>query len=162
MGQIILTTIFTVVFLIQIYVMFFISSESSITFLVYLGWVVWIFCIYFAFITFLTFRKRGDVEKGKNYLHTTKIVTSGPYAIVRHPQYLGGILFSISITLWTQVWFSLVLSIIIIILTYQWTYSEDKILISKFGEDYERYIKEVPRLNPLIGIIKYFSHKRKT
>ena len=161
LGDIIFTTIFTIAFLIQIVMMFLFYNELGMIFLAYIGWIVWVFCLYFGFITFKTFKKRGEVEKGKSYIHTTKVVKGGPYAIVRHPQYLGGILFTISITLLTQVWLSLVLSIIIIILTYQWTYSEDKNLIEKFGEDYKRYKEKVPRLNPILGVVKYFSHKKK-
>ena len=160
LGDVFFTMIFTIAFLIQIVLMFFIYNDLGITFLAYIGWIVWVFCLYFGLITFLTFKKRGDVEKGKSYVHTTKQEKDGPYAIVRHPQYLGGILFTISITLWTQVWLSLVLSIIIIILTYQWTYSEDKNLIEKFGKDYERYKENVPRLNPILGVIKYISQKK--
>ena len=160
LGTIIFTTIFTIAFLVQIVLMLFIYNELGITFLAYIGWIVWLFSLYFGLITFRTFKKRGDVEKGKSYVYTTKLVKDGPYAIIRHPQYLGGILFTISITLWTQVWLSLVLSIIIIILTYQWTYSEDKNLIEKFGEDYKRYKENVPRLNPILGIIKYYSQKK--
>ena len=157
---IIFTTIFTIAFLVQIVLMLFIYNELGITFLAHIGWIVWLFSLYFGLITFRTFKKRGDVEKGKSYVYTTKLVKDGPYAIIRHPQYLGGILFTISITLWAQVWLSLVLSIIIIILTYQWTYSEDKNLIEKFGEDYKRYKENVPRLNPILGIIKYYSQKK--
>ena len=102
------------------------------------------------------------MEKGKSYLNTTKVVEKGPYAIIRHPQYLGGILFTISITLWTQIWLSLILSITIIILTYQWTYTEDKNLIDKFGDDYKKYKVKVPRLNPILGIIKYFILRKKS
>jgi len=160
LGTIIFTTIFTIAFLVQIVLMLFIYNELGITFLAHIGWIVWLFSLYFGLITFRTFKKRGDVEKGKSYVYTTKLVKDGPYAIIRHPQYLGGILFTISITLWTQVWLSLVLSIIIIILTYQWTYSEDKNLIEKFGEDYKRYKENVPRLNPILGIIKYYSQKK--
>jgi len=160
LGTIIFTTIFTIAFLIQIVMMFIIYNELGLSFLVYIGWIVWLLSLYFGFISFRTFKKRGDVKKGKSYIYTTKLVKDGPYAIIRHPQYLGGILFTISITLWTQVWLSLVLSIIIIILTYQWTYSEDKNLIEKFGEDYKRYIENVPRLNPILGIIKYYSQKK--
>lgn len=160
LGTIIFTTIFTIAFLIQIVMMLFIYNELGITFLVYIGWIVWLFSLYFGLISFRTFKRRGDVEKGKSYVYTTKLVKDGPYTIIRHPQYLGGMLFTISITLWTQVWLSLVLSIIIIILTYQWTYSEDKNLIEKFGEDYKRYKENVPRLNPILGIIRYFSQKK--
>ncbi|MFX1499697.1 MAG: methyltransferase family protein [Promethearchaeota archaeon] len=154
--DIIVTTVFTLCFIIQIVLMFLFFNELQLIVLVYLGYIIWGFSLYFAFISFWTFKKRGGVEKGKSYLHTTKVVDKGPYAIIRHPQYLGGILFSISITLWTQLLISLILSIIIILLTYQWTYVEDKNLIEKFGEEYKIYREKVPRLNPLLGIIKYF------
>lgn len=160
LANILFTTIFTITFIIQIVIMFIFYNELGLTFLVYIGYVVWIFSLYFALISFRIFKKRGGVEKGKNYVYTTKLVKDGPYAIIRHPQYLGGILFTISITLWTQWWVSLILSIIIIILTYQWTYTEDKKLIEKFGEEYKRYKENVPRLNPILGIIKYYTHKK--
>ncbi|MFW9988114.1 MAG: methyltransferase family protein [Candidatus Odinarchaeota archaeon] len=161
-GDIILTTIFSIAFIIQLIFMFIFSNELGLTYLMYIGYIIWPFSIYFAVIPFITFKKRGGVEKGKSYLNTTKVVDKGPYAIIRHPQYLGGILFSITITLWTQLLISLILSIIIIILTYQWTYSEDKKLIEKFGEEYRIYREKVPRLNPILGIIKYFSQQKQS
>lgn len=154
------TTIFTMSFIIQIILMFLFFNELGIIVLVYIGYIIWAFSLYFGLISFWIFKKRGDVEKGKSYLYTTKLVDNGPYAIIRHPQYLGGILFTISISFWTQIFLSLILSIIIIILTYQWTYAEDKKLIEKFGEDYKKYIGKVPRLNPLLGTIRYFIRKK--
>jgi len=35
----------------------------------------------------------------------------------------------------------------------------DKSNIEKFGEDYRRYMQKVPRLNPLLGIYKFFQRK---
>jgi protein-S-isoprenylcysteine O-methyltransferase Ste14 len=137
--------------------MFLITNTLGFTFLVYIGYIIWGFSIYFGFVTFWIFKKKGGVEKGKSYINTTKLIKKGPYAIVRHPQYLGLVLFSISITLWTQSWLSLILTTIIIILTYYWTYSEDKNLIKKFGVDYLEYKHKVPRLNPILGIVRYFS-----
>lgn len=157
LGSIIFTSIFTIAFIVQIIMMFLIYNELNLTFLVYIGYSIWIFSLYFALIPFRIFKKRGGVKKGKSYVYTNQLVKSGPYAIIRHPQYLGGILFSISITLWTQVLLSLILSIIIIILTYQWTYTEDKNLVKKFGEEYISYKEKVPRLNPILGMIRYFS-----
>lgn len=125
----------------------------------YMGWIVWIFSLYFAFIPFRIFKKKGNVKKGENYCKTNVIVESGPYALIRHPQYFGGLLFSISITLWTQLPISLLMSTIIFILTYQWTYAEDKQLIQKFGSTYEDYKNKVPRLNIFLGIVKYFNRK---
>ena len=156
----IFTAIFTMSFLTQIILMFIFSNKLNLIILMYIGYIIWGFSLYFGLISFWIFKKRGGVQKGKSYIHTTKLVEKGPYAIIRHPQYLGGILFTISITLWTQLWVSLILSIIILVLTYQWTYVEDKKLIEKFGEDYKKYKEKVPRLNPILGVIKYFSQKK--
>ena len=153
------TTIFTIAFILQILLIFFGGSQLNIPILFFSGWIIWVISLYFAFVPFFAFKKRGDVVKGKSYINTSKVVKDGTYAIIRHPQYLGGILFSISITLWNPVWFNLVLTGIIIILTYQWTYAEDKHLIEKFGEDYESYRTTVPRLNPILGLLKYYSKK---
>jgi protein-S-isoprenylcysteine O-methyltransferase Ste14 len=139
--------------------MFTFFNEMNLIILIYIGYIIWGFSLYFGLISFWTFKKRGGVQKGKSYVHTTELVEKGPYAIIRHPQYLGGIFFTISITLWTQLWVNLILSIIILGLTYQWTYVEDKNLIDKFGEDYKRYKERVPRLNPILGIIKCFIQK---
>ena len=160
-ADIIFTSLFTIAFLIQIIMIFVRYNDLGLTFLVYIGYIIWGLSIYFGLISLRTFKKRGGVEKGKSYINTTKLVKKGPYAIIRHPQYLGGLLFTISISLWTQAWLSMVLSIVIIFLTYHWTYSEEKNLIEKFGEDYIEYKRMVPRLNLLLGIIKYFSNKRK-
>ena len=154
------TTIFTIAFLIQIILMFIVKNELNVPLLSYSGWIIWIISLYFVFIPFFSFKKRGGVEKGKSYIHTSKVVKNGTYAIIRHPQYLGGILFTISISLWNPVWFNLILSVIIIVLTYQWTYAEDKSLIKKFGKDYENYKRKVPRLNPILGLIMYYLRKK--
>ena len=159
--EIFLTSIFTISFIIQIVLMFIYYNEFGITFLIFIGLIIWIFSIYLGFIPFRTFKKRGEVVKDKSYIRTTKLVDKGPYAIVRHPQYLGGILFTISITLWTQVGLSLILTILIIILTYQWTFTEEKQLINKFGNSYKAYKKQVPRLNFILGLIKFMKRNRK-
>ncbi len=155
----IFTTIFTISFLIQIILMFIFFNELGLIILVYIGYIIWGLSLYFGLISFWTFKKRGEVQKGKSYINTTKLVDKGPYALIRHPQYLGGILFTLSITLWTQLLVSLILSIIIIVLTYHWTYVEDNKLIDKFGEDYQRYKERTPRLNLIIGLIKYKKNK---
>ena len=159
-GNIFFTSIFTISFIAQIILMFLFYNELGLIVLTYIGYIIWGFSLYFGFITIWTLKKRGRVEKGKSYMYTTELVVSGPYAIVRHPQYLGGILFTISITIWTQLFISLVLSIIIIVLTYQWTYVEDKNLVDKFGEDYMKYKEKVPRLNFILGLIKYKTSKQ--
>lgn len=159
LKDIILTTIFTIAFLIQIALIFLFSNEMGLAILLYLGYVPWIFSIYLGFIPHHIFKKLGGVKKGKSYIHTSILVDKGPYAIIRHPHYLAGVLFTISITMWTQTLLSLILTILIIVLTYQWTFSEEKSLVEKFGDNYHTYQKKVARINPIYGLYKYFTKK---
>ena len=50
------------------------------------------------------FRKKGGVKKGKSYIHTTKLVDTGIYSIIRHPQYVTFILWAIAGMLLFQHW----------------------------------------------------------
>ena len=155
-----LGTLLTIPFIIQFFIMFLFSNELNLFILVIIGYVVWGFSIYFGFISFRVFKKKGDVDKGKSYIYTTKLVDSGPYSLIRHPQYLGMILITISITLWSQILLSLILTITIIIVVYRWSYMEEKDLLNKFGVDYKEYKRRVTRLNPILGIIKILSNRK--
>jgi protein-S-isoprenylcysteine O-methyltransferase Ste14 len=158
-ADIILTTIFTLAFITQIILIFIYNNELNLQYLEYLGYGLWFISAVLGVLPIIIFKRKGKAPKGKSYMHTQKIVKKGLYAIVRHPQYLAGILLSIGITCITQSRISLILTVLITILTYQWTYSEDKSLIEKFGVEYEEYIHKVPRLNPILGIIYYFIKK---
>lgn len=157
--DLILTTIFTIGFIIQIILLFLYNNELNLTSVRYIGHVLWVITIFFGIAPIIILRRKGKAPKGKSYMNTTTIVTSGLYSLVRHPQYLAGIFFTLSITCLTQSWISLVLTVFLIILTYDWTFREDKILIEKFGDEYRQYKNNVPRLNILLGIIYYVIKK---
>ena len=143
----------------QIILIFIDKSGFNIAIIQYIGYVTWIFSVYFGLIPIWVFKKKGEVIKGESYMKTNKLVDTGSYAIIRHPQYLAGILVSISITFWVQSFLSIILTIIVTVLIYQWTYSEDKELIKKYGSDYIEYKRKVTRLNPVLGLILYFVKK---
>ena len=121
----------------------------------YFGAVVWLIGMIFVIYPFIYFKLKGNVSKGKAYVHTNKIVTGGLYSIIRHVQYTGGIL---SIFIATPFlyphWIFVVLGIPGIVLTYLGTKREDKLLIEKFGAEYKRYIDKVPAMNILDGVIR--------
>jgi protein-S-isoprenylcysteine O-methyltransferase Ste14 len=159
---IILATILTIASVGQIVLAFLLYNEDGNTMVINLGWVIlWISAI-FGWLPIFTFKKLGRVPKGKAYLHTTILVDRGVYAIVRHPQYLAGILMGLALPLITQHWLVAVLGIIVIVITYVNTFDEEASNIVKFGDEYRQYMQRVPRLNFLIGIVRIIRQRGKT
>jgi protein-S-isoprenylcysteine O-methyltransferase Ste14 len=96
------------------------------------------------------------IQKERNH----KVITSGPYKIVRHPGYLAGILFAISIPLLIGSFFSFFAVGIYVILMILRTCLEDKTLQEEL-EGYSEYISQVKyRLFP--GIWRLFHCARFT
>lgn len=77
-----------------------------------------------------------------------KVVSSGLYSIIRHPQYFGGILAHIGITFLFSSFYSLITTPIVIILNFLISWKEEKELIKEFGNHYEDYKKKVPMFIP--------------
>jgi len=121
-----------------------------------LGTALWILSAFLGWFTIYTFKKKGGVPKGKRFAKTTKLVTTGTYAVVRHPQYLAGMLLGLSLILISQHWLVLVLGVPFIIIFYIAALDEDKSCIKKFGNSYKKYMKKIPRVNLILGIIRYF------
>jgi protein-S-isoprenylcysteine O-methyltransferase Ste14 len=77
-----------------------------------------------------------------------KVVSSGLYSVIRHPQYFGGILAHIGITFLLSSFLSLLVSPIVIFLNYLVSWKEEKELIKEFGKEYEDYMEKVPMFLP--------------
>ena len=125
-----------------------------------LGWVVWAAGMALVMAPIVMFPRRGGVAKGKSFVHTTQLVDTGIYAVVRHPQYLGGILaiFLTTILLYPH-WLFIVLGIPGILVIYFSTMMEEKRLIKQFGDDYLAYMERVPRINIILGIVRQRRRK---
>jgi protein-S-isoprenylcysteine O-methyltransferase Ste14 len=137
---------------------YLVSEVSQIEILAYVGVGLYVFSgMVFGALPVFEFRKKGGVKKGQSYIHTTKLVDTGIYSVVRHPQYVTFILFAIAGMLLFQHWIIILLDVPIIPLTYIDLIKADKDAIEKFGDDYEAYMKKVPRANFLLGIIRRFS-----
>ena len=152
----------SLLFISQIIVGIYLISEiSQIQIVAYLGVGLYVFSgLIFGMLPVFEFRKKGGVTKGKSYIHTTKLVDTGVYSIVRHPQYITFILWAIAGMFIFQHWIVIILGIPIIPLTYIDLLRADKRLINKFGDDYKKYMKKVPRVNFLWGIIRLLRNKK--
>ena len=149
------STFSSLLFISQIIVgIYLLSDISQVEIIAYAGVGLYVFSgVVFGMLPTFEFRKKGGVKKGKSYIHTTKLVDTGIYSIVRHPQYVTFILWAIAGMLLFQHWIIIILGIPIIPLTYIDLIRADKDSIKKFGDDYKHYMQRVPRANFVIGII---------
>jgi len=152
-------TLVSILFILQIVVgIYLLSYVSQIEILAYVGAGLYVLSgLVFGGLPVIEFRKKGGVRKGESYIHTTKLVDTGIYSIVRHPQYVTFILWAIAGMLLFQHWTIILLGIPIVPLTYIDLTKADKDAIERFGDDYKAYMKKVPRANFLLGIIRRFK-----
>ena len=129
--------------------------------LVIIGCVVWICGMLLVMAPIVMFPRRGGVPKGEPFVRTTRLVNTGIYTVVRHPQYTGGVLaiFFTTLLLYPQ-WLFAVLGAIGTVVIYMGCREEDQRLIQKFGEDYVAYMQKVPRMNFLLGAIRLLRRSK--
>jgi protein-S-isoprenylcysteine O-methyltransferase Ste14 len=151
-------TFTTLLFLSQIIVGIYLLSEvSQNEVLAYAGVGLYVFSgMVFGMLPVFEFRKKGGVRKGQSYIHTTKLVDTGIYSVVRHPQYVTFIMWAIAGMLLFQHWIVILLGVPVIPLTYIDLIRADKACVERFGDAYKAYMKKVPRANFLLGIIRRF------
>lgn len=88
------------------------------------------------------------MEVAETHCSPKKIVTTGVYSIVRHPQYFGWILAHIGITILLSVWYSMLFTPVLLALIYLMSKKEEEELFKEFGNEYKEYQKDVPMLIP--------------
>ena len=126
----------------------------------WIGVILWWTGAVFGWLPIFTLRRRGGVTKGKSYVHTTLLVDTGIYAIVRHPQMgTAWLLMSISLMLITQHWASVALGIPTMVLVYLDLLKADRRLVEKFGDAYQQYMEKVPQVNFVTGIIRMMARR---
>ena len=137
-------------------------ETSSYLALFIVGWVVWAFGMVLVMAPIVMFPRRGGVGKGKSFVNTTRLVDTGIYSVVRHPQYLGGVFAVFATTLlWYPHWLFGVLGVIATAVIYVSCREEDQRLVQQFGEDYINYMQKVPRVNILAGVMRLLRRERR-
>ena len=144
----------------QIVLGFFLYSESGTPWLRYVGWAVVAVAFVLGFMGPSRLRQKGGVATGKSYVHTSVLVESGIYTVVRHPQSgLSWILLLLAPILIAQHWILVVIGIPAMVLVYISTRQEDRYLVEKFGPAYETYMQRVPSVNFVAGLMRLLSRR---
>jgi protein-S-isoprenylcysteine O-methyltransferase Ste14 len=88
----------------------------------------------------LSMKKKGKV-----------LVRSGPYAIVRNPLYVGNILIATGLSILSElIWLVPFLILYFFLLNHFVVLYEEKRLLSRWGDEYQTYLNEVPRWIPRV------------
>ena len=159
LHPLLLSSIASVLTVAQVVLAFFLHGRNSEA----LGWAGWI-CVWasgiFGILPIIAFRRKGGVPKGESYTKTTILVDTGIYGIVRHPQNgTAWLLINLGVMLIVRHWTSVVLGLASMGLVYADTFKADQYCIKKFGDEYERYMERVPKVNFVAGIIRYMQGK---
>lgn len=82
---------------------------------------------------------------------TPHVIRKSVYGVVRHPMYLSEIVLYLGLLLMSiSLAAALVWAVAILFLRHISLY-EERLLLARFGEEYERYVREVPMLIPRFG-----------
>ncbi|MEJ2596724.1 MAG: isoprenylcysteine carboxylmethyltransferase family protein [Anaerolineales bacterium] len=149
----------SVLIVVQYVLAFFVFKLPGLKALQWVGWGIWVLSMIFGIGPILIFHKYGGVEKGKSYVQTTKLVDTSLYAIVRHPQYLAGVLFNLALMLLAQHWLVILIGIVSMGLLYLEIQAADQEGLDKFGDEYRGYMQRVPRANFLLGLFRLIRQK---
>ena len=144
--------------LIASWLLYFLKYHDPIfLILIIAGWVSLILGLTFIFLAMGFLRFTGRVEKGRDFTHTTTMVTNGVYAIVRHPLYLGWLLLYPAVIFLSQNWIITIIGCLGTTCMVQIARLDDASLIEKFGDSYISYLESVPRLNFITGILNLLN-----
>ena len=94
---------------------------------------------------------KGVTEMGLKVAEThraERVISTGVYSRVRHPQYLGAILAHVGASFLLSAYYSILVTPLIIGVNWILCWKEEKELIKEFGDDYREYQSSVPMLFP--------------
>jgi protein-S-isoprenylcysteine O-methyltransferase Ste14 len=83
--------------------------------------------------------------------HRHRLATTGVYARVRHPQYVGFVLIMFGFLLQWPTLLTLAMFPVLVIMYVRLARTEEREALAEFGAPYEQYMHEVPAFIPRIG-----------
>lgn len=104
---------------------------------------------FFVVVLGVLFRASGRGYKKAFSENSTRLVTSGPYTVVRNPMYLGTFLIGAGLALGAFPWWTLIPYSIIFFLRFRLEIKKEEGYLSQvFGQEYTTYCRNTPRLIP--------------
>ena len=143
-GQLVLAAIFIIVWVLDSFIFKFTTSLNK-----YFDWYIRVIPGVIILIGSGFLARAGLKAVFGKIRETPRVITKGVFSVVRHPVYLGSILTYLGLIVMTLSLVSIIIWIIAIFFYYYISRHEEKLLLAKFGDEYENYMKRVPMLFPL-------------
>ena len=110
------------------------------TLLVVLGELIRIYSV--AFIGSVS-RTRNVTSAGSN------LITSGPFGLIRNPLYVGNFFITFGLAVFSGGWWLITLAVLLFSFQYYCIVKhEERLLVARFGQEYEEYMTAVPAWIP--------------
>ncbi len=142
-GQIIFLLIFLAVWILDSFILkysIFVAEYISLFIRIPLAIVILFFAGYLA--------KAGMAVVHDDTAEESGVIREGVFSLVRHPVYLGSVLFYLALSVLTCSVFAAVVFVAIMFFYHYIGLYEEKLLVEKYGEEYEEYMKRVPMWIP--------------
>ena len=81
-----------------------------------------------------------------------KLVISGPFRFVRHPRYLGIIIFEIGLSLAFRSWGAMILTLLFVFALIWRIIDEEKLMAETFGEEWKGHCKRTGKVVPRLRL----------
>lgn len=159
-AELAFSTLSGILFIAEIIVCFFFYYNYYVLdILLYLGWAFLILGFIIMSLPRTALRTHGQIPEGKSWVHTTVVVDSGIYGIVRHPIYVGWIIDILALMLISQYWITIAFGTIPFLSVVHYTFMEDMTNREKFGDSYIEYSERVPMMNFMLGLVRYLRRR---
>ena len=133
-------------------VLLIVLGGGDIAWLRYVGFSLWTVAAVFGWLPILHFKRHGGVGRGESYVKTTRLVDTGLYAIVRHPQYVAWPLMAAAVAMVSQRPAVIAMGAVAFALACVDFRTVDALDVAKFGDEYREYMERVPGWNPIAGL----------
>ena|GEM_PF-1867987 len=124
-----------------------------------LGWVTIGIASVTLILTVVFMHAKGKPGSA-NVEKTTRLVATGPFAVIRHPLYAATAWWSVGAFFIHQSLLAAITCLTTSVLAYMAARLAAPHLAEKFGPDYAAYAGKVPRFNPLVGLWRRVTRRR--
>jgi protein-S-isoprenylcysteine O-methyltransferase Ste14 len=115
-----------------------------------IGFSLFIPALLFVAASFATLKAKG--KPTDSWESTTSFVQNGVYRVTRHPMFFGTAIWSFALVLVIQSLISVILALIAIFCFWMASKKEEEFNLTKFGNEYRKYLDTVPRWNFIKGM----------